>query len=991
MNDWSTFSKYDCYLPIFARCGSYESIFRYISSLDKAKWKGNAFEAFAKYFFLYDERVTHLVDKVWYWDDFPVYLKYFFKVPMADMGIDLVARTTEGKFWFIQAKFRSKYENMVPWKELATFEARSLMTRDLRPKLIERCILISTNYECPEHYLTHGCFSTFLYDDIVQSRNTLLFLQSRKDTLPPLGIISLPNTKTPRPYQKQIIDKAIEFFQQHQRGKIILPCGAGKTNTSVWIIKEYVDRIYDPFILIVLPRLDLVGQYMHTFLAEYPIWGYVPFAEEGSSTSPKPCEGELWKTFVIASDVDISDIRANDQGRYFEISLKETEWDSYFVRSGPKAVFVTLQSVPKFHLYLKKRGFSPDFTVVDEAHLTAGSKNKAIGPVLDPKSSSLTKILFLTATEKIIHVEEGDDKEEILQTVNCMSDPEIYGNSIANINFRQLFVIGLQEDGLSKYLVDYKIQLYLGVEEDYQPSRYVMTSTAEPGEKKNTLQSHLVALSMLSKAYGDKKVTHTLAYCNRVEDAKLLCRIAVDTRGLFPGVKVYFVHGGQKVSKRKRILKEYQEAKKALIFNAQLLRFGNDLPITNGIAFCSEVTSVIDIVQMIMRACRPYKDKKFFHILVPFICQHPEEFFENSKSFNIVRQVLTALSEVDFDMKEEWLAVLQGVWKSKYRQTSRLQIVSEKILEEDNLMKWLTFFEMACISGNTLRNFQWLKKFNLLKEYIQKYEKCPPKRTTHYCKEKIGRWVWDQRKLYSKGKLTEEKIHRLESLGSIWSWHNPPRELLKYEEMIVDKCHPYISKNDQTNIIRLKQDKYDICVQIIRKKRPDLMQLCVKPFNDGKNIRWRSPGNVRATKNSQPPEIVEIIEKEISTKKLFDGKIPPFFKQKCTREEWMAVKCEFKEQRIDCPSTMARDLYAAKGCHYIQIEGKGLYHLGTDLLKLGVPEFCCPQRFRVRIKSHGTKEGYMHLSVTVAIQLSNYKRIEPSCFTLDGNGIFPPL
>ena len=966
-------AKFNCHLPYISECKSHESIFRFISTLGMSKVKGNAFEIYCKYFLMYDELLASKVDKVWLFDEFPIYLKMKFKLPTKDMGIDIVVRTKNRKYWLVQCKYRSNYAKSTRWSNLSTFESRALMTKHEYPTCIERCILMTTCYECPEHYRTHSCFSSFSYERLVESKHTLFALQRWKKIFGR----SLPSLKkTPRPYQNDVRDRARAYFRNCERGTFVLPCGSGKTIMSVWCLKDYVDNIVDPFVLVVLPRLDLVGYYLYTFLSEYPFWGKVDFTEEGSSTSPPPSEGKPWKTLVAASDVDVSDNTIS--GRFFDISLKETEWDKYFRKSGPKAVFVTLQSVPKFHMYLSKHKLHPHFTVIDEAHLTAGAKNKAIGPTLDPDTSCFTKILFLTATPKIICVEKEQDNE-LLKSVNCMSNTQIYGHEIVNMNFRELYELGLNEE--KPYLTDYKVQVLLGItkEKDYNPSRYVIAKM--PGENLNMLHSNLAGLSMISKAYKSGMITHTLAYCNRVEDAKLLCHIARDTPGLFTGVQVFFVHGGQPVRLRKQILREYQKAKKIIIFNAQLLRFGTDLPRTNCIVFCSEVTSVIDIIQMIMRGCRVFPGKEFFHILLPFVCDDSKGFFNNQKGFSIIRRVLTALSEIDFAMRDEWLAMQQGMWSSKYSNSRRLQVLSEKILEEDDMERWLSSFEMACISGDTLRNHRWHERFILLKDYIAIKGECPPKRATQFRKELLGRWVWDQRKLYTDDKLMPYRFHKLESLGKVWSWNNP---LKIYEKKVLDNCRPYL-EDVRGHTVNNIQMRGDIKILVLASNRPDTMQLQIQPkYNkDGKHVGWERKSGCRHS-----PEIASIFEEGVSQTTLFGGKIPPIFNKKITSGEWKTIRCEFPEFAncyIDCPSTVMAQLYAAKGYHYVQIQEKGLYHLGLDLLRLGVPLLQCPQQFRIRVKDHSKGSGF---SVTVACKFKK-NGLTPSPFSLDKKQAFP--
>ena len=44
-------------------------------------------------------------------------------LPLADEGIDLIAQARDGKFWAIQAKFKSDPERAPTYKELSTFSS----------------------------------------------------------------------------------------------------------------------------------------------------------------------------------------------------------------------------------------------------------------------------------------------------------------------------------------------------------------------------------------------------------------------------------------------------------------------------------------------------------------------------------------------------------------------------------------------------------------------------------------------------------------------------------------------------------------------------------------------------------------------------------------------------------------------------------------------------------------------------------------------------
>lgn len=55
-------------------------------------------------------------------------------------------------------------------------------------------------------------------------------------------------------------------------------------------------------------------------------------------------------------------------------------------------------------------------------------------------------------------------------------------------------------------------------------------------------------------------------------------------------------------------------------------------------------------------------------------------------------------------------------------------------------------------------------------------------------------------------------------------------------------------------------------------------------------------------------------------------------------------------------ASILHQYYAKKNCFYIQVEGKGFYHLLNDPANLGVPQFMPAVIFRLRAKTHGSKD-----------------------------------
>lgn len=181
-------------------------------------------------------------------------------------------------------------------------------------------------------------------------------------------------------------------------------------------------------------------------------------------------------------------------------------------------------------------------------------------------------------------------------------------------------------------------------------------------------------------------------------------------------------------------------------------------------------------------------------------------------------------------------------------------------------------------------------------------------------------------------------------------------------------------------------------IEIKKAAAPDWVQ-CKLQYNE-ETKQW-SP-NI-SNRSKIPKQAAALFEERLRNVTLFDGLVPPFVEKKVTHEEWVQIKKEslsFRDVYIDCPSDTIRKLYGAKGCHYIQISGKGLYHLDKDPCGFQVPEFVCPQQFRIRTKIHTrkNKDGYCDLSVMMACQpkKSELKQVENSPYSLDKVDRLPP-
>ena len=180
-------------------------------------------------------------DKVWLWKDWP-------KRWGGLSGIDLVARTRTGELWAIQANsYRSDRPINKP-------EIDKFLSDSARAKFAHRLLMSTTDHigrtaretingqDKPVTLFLRGHFLTAEVQWPVQIRGT-------GARLPPW---------TAKPHQTTAIEAVVNGFRDddHDRGRLIMACGTGKTLTALWV----AERLQSSLTLVLVPSLSLVQQ-----------------------------------------------------------------------------------------------------------------------------------------------------------------------------------------------------------------------------------------------------------------------------------------------------------------------------------------------------------------------------------------------------------------------------------------------------------------------------------------------------------------------------------------------------------------------------------------------------------------------------------------------------------------------------------------------------------------------------------------------------------
>ena len=201
--------------------------------------QGKKFEELTKDFFKTDKLYKNRFKKVWLWKDWP-------DNDGQDTGIDLVAQEEGGMMCAIQCKCYAD-DGGLNMKAVSTFLAKAA----------------SLNF--------NNKILVFTGEDITSNAEKILRKSHcaiiKKDHLRESSVdwsdfpkIATKKPKKPFDYQRKAIDDVVRGFDDHDRGKMIMACGTGKTLVSLHIAEKIVKT--GGIVLYLVPSISLILQSM---------------------------------------------------------------------------------------------------------------------------------------------------------------------------------------------------------------------------------------------------------------------------------------------------------------------------------------------------------------------------------------------------------------------------------------------------------------------------------------------------------------------------------------------------------------------------------------------------------------------------------------------------------------------------------------------------------------------------------------------------------
>ena len=610
------------------------------ASLSKNHEKGLMFEQLTVRVLKTNPIYASKLQKIWLLrNGVPAHLKKKLNLPNTDEGIDIIAQTFSGEFWAIQCKFKASMEPPT-MRELSTFNNLA----HTHCKNISMAILFHTG--------ERGVRKKHLMGDKYAEVGLEFWLGLTTDDWKGINEVSQgkkakPQKRSPKDHQQKAIQQAYEHFikNKEERGRLIMPCGTGKSLTAFWI----ANKLNAKSVVVAVPSLNLIKQSLEDWTAEYIAQNEHPLPEWQVVCSDETT-GKLEDEFVS----DVYSLGIPTTTRVDEIASflsKQTK--------GRKIIFTTYQSSDRLTAAAKKVKFSFDLAILDEAHKTVGVKSKSFASLLSDKNISIRKKMFMTATERMLKGQNDD--------VLSMDDESIYGKRFYQLTFKDAIHSNPQ------IISDYKILTIAisnaQIQEIIQKNKLLSDRKKKIEEQDSQSLAAAIALRQATKKYGIK---HAISFHKSIKAAESFSSLnqrlnssKVDKVSL----SSYHISSKKSAGQRSQLLDDFKNDKLALMTNARCLTEGVNVPAIDCVLFADPKQSIVDIVQAAGRALRVNPGKKFGYIMMPLIVpdnMELEEFTETTP-FKQVARIVTALSTQDERIVEEFRLTVEGKRSSDRR------------------------------------------------------------------------------------------------------------------------------------------------------------------------------------------------------------------------------------------------------------------------------------------------------------------------------------
>ncbi len=609
------------------------------------------------------------VAECYHWQDWPHREAELPRTTNQDIGIDVVAvRRSDGAHIAIQCKSRRLNADgkgdAIPKHEVDSFASAS--SAEL---WAERWLVTNGDNPVTDNALQSASMDGKRPIKVINiaadlRQQAAAFATDDADADPAADGEHPPQTKTSM--QNEAVAESVRILQEHAqshsgglppgqaRGKIILPCGAGKTRISLRIVERLTPA--GGLSIALCPSIALVAQLRREYLqhADTPIRALAVCSDETAGYDPKK---ESSRNTAADPTLDNSNVSASEvKGAVTTNAAEIAKW----IQAGKdtpqiSVIFGTYQSGHRIAEALEQIGASASVLIADEAHRTAGLRrkrkdddNKRLRDFTlchDNNAFPAKYRVYQTATPRIYDTRKlnrNNDKpgDWIVRT---MDDETIFGVEL----YRKSYIEAVQNGWLS----DYRI-IAIGVNDDeaYKEANRLAQNTKSKGRRQLTTVDYLQGLAFALAMGGATQapaaaaddaqnngvpIKSCIAFMNTVDKSKNMAEdlqtpavnkwvhewLRDNAKGQHAAhFSLEHLDASSKVTARdnaKKKLADATEAQPYGIINVGIFGEGTDSPELNAVAFLEARKSPIDVIQAVGRAMRKTQDKQLGYIICP--------------------------------------------------------------------------------------------------------------------------------------------------------------------------------------------------------------------------------------------------------------------------------------------------------------------------------------------------------------------------------------
>ena len=585
-----------------------------------------------------------------------------------DIGIDAVAsRRSDGKYIAIQCKSRQldAHNQGAP---IHKSEVDPFLSTSADADFVERWVVTNGDNRL-SHNITAIPGIEKKPPKLINIANDLLqqsaFTEEECPHCKPSqdGQDSEERRRTKTCMQHEAIKESVRILKEHEqsasgglpkgqaRGKIILPCGTGKTRISLRIIEELTPC--GELSIVLCPSIALVAQLRREYLqhAKANMRVLAVCSDQTAGYDPKK---EASRNTAADPTLDNSNVSESEvKGKVTTDAEEIAQWIMQGQNSEQiSVIFGTYQSGHRVAKSLTNAGVTAKVLIADEAHRTAGlRRHKQLEERLrdftlchDNKAFPATYRVYQTATPRVYDTHKVNRDNPANWSANwvirSMDDESVFGVEL----YRKSYM----EAVANRWLADYRI-IALGINDNeaYAKANELARTVETAQTKTNALTTtHFLkgmtlalVLGGATSAQEEDSVTvkSCIAFMNTVAKSKEMTRqLGSDTvrqwvqqwlndnrnGQLVAKYKLEHLDATSNVASRDAAKSKLAQATKQQphgIINVGIFGEGTDAPSLSAVAFLEPRKSPIDVIQAVGRAMRTAPDKEMGYIVCPIL------------------------------------------------------------------------------------------------------------------------------------------------------------------------------------------------------------------------------------------------------------------------------------------------------------------------------------------------------------------------------------